>query len=121
MSGTWSITNVGTSGTAASATLVAPSSQTAQGQQTRVRAVSATLGGATAGSDTLQLKDGTAVVKSWFLSKPTNGFASIQLAGLDIRINGNLTLAFTTGLDTETVNAEGDFVQAGVGYGVNPS
>lgn len=123
MAAPWSITNTSTAGVAATATLAQPTSAVAQGQQIRVRSVSATVGGTGAGADVLQVKDGSTVVKAWNLSVPANGFASVQLTNLDIRISGALTVAFVSGVtsDIETVNAEGDFVQAGLGYGVNPA
>lgn len=119
----WSITNTSSSSAAATAILSQPTNAVAQGQQIRVRALYGSLAGTGAGTDTLQVKDGATVVRAVQLSIAANGFAAFALSGLDIRIAGTLTVAFASGVTNgvETVNAEGDFVQAGLGYGVNPA
>ena len=67
--------------------------------------------------------DGAAVIWSAELSVPANGADDILLTGLDLRNTpGNgLTVAFVSGVasDVETVNAQGDFIPAGLPYGAN--
>ena len=120
MSAPWSITNTSGSGAAGTASLSQPTNAAAQGQQIRVRSVTATLAGSGAGSDTFQIKDGSTVVYAAQLSIAANGYAQLSLTNTDIRISGTLTVAFASGVanDVECVNAQGDFVQTGAPYGV---
>lgn len=123
MSAPWSITNTSTSGAAASQTLTQPTSAVAQGQQIRVRSVAASLAGSGAGTDVLQIKDGSTVLLAIQLSIAANGYAQFTATNLDLRVSGTLTVAFAAGVtsDVQTVNAQGDYVQSGLGYGVNPA
>ena len=87
----------------------------------RLRAIQATLAGSAAGTDQLVVRDGASgsgtILAQFDLSVPTNGFSSIQLAGLDLRSTpGNgITVEFAAGVssDRESVNAQGDIIPSG--------
>lgn len=123
MSAPWKLTNTSSAGAAATVSLSQPTNAVAQGQQIRVRAIQASLAGSGAGSDTLQVKDGSTVVHAIQLSVAANGYAQFTADDMDIRISGTLTVVFSAGVtnDIETVNVQGDYCTTGLGYGVNPA
>lgn len=121
MSYGWTITNRGTSGTAASASRASPTSASSVGQQTRLRSFQCTLSGTAAGTDQLVIRDGASgsgtIIAQFDLSVAANGNSIIALSGLDLRasVGNSLTIEFVNGVtsDTEDVNAQGDFIPAG--------
>lgn len=123
MAAPWAITNTSGAGAAATANVAAPAGALTANQVTRLRGIQATLGGATAGADTVQVKDGNTVIWAGEMSIAANGSAILDMSDMDLRASpGNtLTVAFVNGInaDIETVNAQGDFIPAGLPYGAN--
>lgn len=121
MSGYWSITNRGILGAAATATLAAAAAATDGGQVNRLRSLTGTLSGGSAGTDLLVVRDGPSgsgtIIWQSDLSVAANGTASIFMTNMDLRASpGNaLTIEFVSGVasDRESVNAEGDYVPLG--------
>jgi len=118
----WQITNRPAGAAQATASVAAPTNAATTGTQTRLRCISASLSGTSAGAGELVVRDGASgsgtVIWSKDLNSAANGLASIDLCGLDLRATpGNaLTVEFTAGggaSTQENVNAQGDFVQQG--------
>ena len=124
MSGSWSISNRGAAGVAATASQAAPAGASVSGiqMQVRLRSIQARLAGTTAGTDQLIIQDGATTIWTEDLSVPANGSDQIALSDLDIRATpGNtLTVAFVAGVasDRESVNAQGDYVPVGYPLGL---
>lgn len=121
MSNPWSITNRAAAGSASTASIAAPASAKASNICTRLRSISVSLAGSSAGTDQIVVRDGASgsgtILKQWDLSVPANGSSLLFMTGLDIRNTpGNaLTVEGVSGVtsDREAVNAEGDFVPQG--------
>ena len=122
MSGYWSMTaRSASAGNAASASQAAPTSAEGVGQITRLRSLQCSLGGSSAGTDELVVRDGDAgsgtIIWSADLAIPANGTSPLIISNLDLRASlGNaLTVEFVSGVtgDREDVNAQGDFVPQG--------
>ena len=126
MSAPWSISNRGSAGGAATVSLSAPSGGASSNLTARLRALQCSVAGTAAGTDQLVVRDGATgagtIIWSQDLSVPANGYAGVNLADLDLRASpGNaLTVEFVNGVasDREDVNAQGDWVTRGAGYGV---
>lgn len=113
----WQVTNRGSSGSAATATVSAPTSSLGNIQVTRLRSIQARVAGTTAGQDLLTVKDGSTVIANFDVSIAANGSDQVTLSDLDLRATpGNdLVIAFASGITNarENVNAQGDFVPQG--------
>lgn len=121
MSGYWSITARASAGSASSASQDAPTSAQGVGQITRLRSLQCTLGGTSAGTDQLVVRDGPTgtgtIIWQADLAIAANGTSPLVISNLDLRASlGNaLTVEFVSGVtgDREDVNAQGDFVPQG--------
>ena len=127
MSSQWQISNRGNSGSAASVSRSAPGGASAGNEQLRLVGLTATLGGPTAGTDQVVVRDGPTgtgtIIFTADLSIVANGFAAIQMSPLDLRASpGNaLTIEFVNGVtgNREDVNGQGDYIPQGTAYGVS--
>lgn len=126
MSAPWSISN------RPAATVAASASQAAPGQPmvNRLRALQATLVGTGAGSAQVVVRDGAAgvgtIIWTGDLAVPANGSSVLAVSDLDLRASlGNaLTVETASGGGASTqlaVNAQGDLVVNGYGYGQQQS
>lgn len=114
----WTLSNRPAASTAATATRAPGTSANAQGMCVRLRYLSVVLSGTSAGTDQVSVKGtNSGTVLTHDISIPSNGFATLILPGLDIRMSQGeaLVIACSSGVAsaTESIFAEGDFVPAG--------